>query len=158
MDFVALATSPNAPATARRHVRVECAAHGVSASMTDTAVLLTSEIVTNAVLHGGGDMRLGASALATHVRVEVMDGSRQHPTLRRLALAADGMALPADESTTLLAEGGRGIALVNSLADHWGAVDAQPGKCVWFELGASPFIPQEAPLIGAIPAHDAPAA
>ncbi|MCU1595331.1 MAG: ATP-binding region ATPase domain protein [Frankiales bacterium] len=88
--------------------------------MTDTAVLLTSEVVTNAVEHAGpGPVRLSADGRPDRVRVEVCDDSDVQPVVR-----------PLDEEAT----SGRGLSMVAALATTWGVTARHPGKAVWFEL------------------------
>jgi anti-sigma regulatory factor (Ser/Thr protein kinase) len=84
--------------------------------------LCVSELATNAVVHGttpghGFLVRLDLVENAEAVRLEVHDSSRQHPEARQ---AAD---------TDL---SGRGLTLVDALADGWGVQDRTPvGKIVW---------------------------
>ncbi len=85
----------------------------------EVATLLTSELVTNAVVHAGGCVRVRVSVHGSTVRVTVEDPSRERPRLRR---------------TTSDAVTGRGLALVASLSDRWGVDDLDDGKAVWFEL------------------------
>jgi anti-sigma regulatory factor (Ser/Thr protein kinase) len=85
--------------------------------------LLASELVANAVLHGGGPVTVGLERTGHHVRVEVSDTSEDLPTLRA----------PED----LLAERGRGFLLVDRLASRWGFERRRDdGKTVWFEVEA----------------------
>jgi anti-sigma regulatory factor (Ser/Thr protein kinase) len=89
----------------------------------DVAVLLTSELVTNAVTHGteeAGELVLLAVACdAAVLRVEVHDGSGDLPVLD---------IAPAD------AETGRGLLLVTSLSAEWGSYRTSAGKAVYFTL------------------------
>lgn len=89
----------------------------------DTARLLVTEIVTNAVLHALTPMILTVEVSADVVRIEVGDGSDVPPRLRAFSPVAAT---------------GRGLRLLESLAVQWG-VRAEPsgGKVVWFEVGAS---------------------
>ena len=89
-------------------------------TMTDVAELLVSELVTNALLHAGSEVRVRVEADGSRIRVEVQDGSPVN--VRKRAVSP--------ESTT-----GRGLALVDALATRWGS-DAvtDRGKAVWFEL------------------------
>ena len=92
----------------------------------DEVALLVSELVTNAILHVGSPIELEVAADPRGVRVEVRDSSPLAP----VAHAYD------DDATT-----GRGIGLVDLVADRWG-VDPRPGgKAVWFELGDAPMPP-----------------
>ncbi len=84
---------------------------------------MTSEVVTNALRHGAGDVTLGMDAGAAAVRVEVGDASPRHPT-----------CTDAEET----AEGGRGMSIVAALSSAWGVVDDPPGKIVWFEVPTQP--------------------
>lgn len=86
----------------------------------DVAVLLASELVTNAVVHGAGPISLEISSRPGAVRIEVGDASPEVPAV----------ATATDQDTS-----GRGLALVQALAVAWG-VDrvSGNGKRVWFEL------------------------
>lgn len=88
----------------------------------ETAELLTSELVTNALVHTDDDAVLTAVVSPRGLRVEVRDFLTRRPLLR----AAD----PNDDTH------GRGLVLVRSLADAWGVRPHRVGKSVWFELGA----------------------
>jgi PAS domain S-box-containing protein len=89
------------------------------AHLTDTATLLASEILTNAVLHGLGPVRLRLRRTDTELAVIVSDRGRYQPQPRR--------AGPTDES-------GRGLSLLEMLATSWGARATADGKDVWFTL------------------------
>lgn len=87
----------------------------------DVAVLLVSELVTNAILHGRGPLELRARPSGSALRVEVHDADPRTPP----TLSAD--LEPTDD-------GGRGLHLVDILADRWGWAESADGKVVWFEL------------------------
>jgi anti-sigma regulatory factor (Ser/Thr protein kinase) len=87
--------------------------------LADDAALLVSELVTNAVVHGRSDVVLHVWRTDSGVRVEIADRHPGPPALRR----PDPEAL-----------GGRGLYLVDTLAQDWGVRPAKPGKAVWFEL------------------------
>ncbi|WEP00304.1 ATP-binding protein [Streptomyces sp. FXJ1.172] len=114
---------------ARRWARSRLAGLGIAADepLAETVILLISELVTNAVVHTGRPavLRLslpgtqtGAAPSAT-VRVEVADASSRAPVPR----CARGDAT-----------GGRGLALVDCLADRWGWSPDGAGKSIWCEL------------------------
>lgn len=90
----------------------------------ETAELLTTELVTNVVVHVAGTVDLVVRTIVRGVRVEVTDHDRRLPKF--------GAAEPD-------AVGGRGLVLVDALADAWG-VDHMSGngKTIWFELESSP--------------------
>jgi anti-sigma regulatory factor (Ser/Thr protein kinase) len=82
--------------------------------------LLVNEVVTNAVVHGGSSIYLEIYVFAAYaVRVEVFDASFDLPEMQSL--------LPDGQS-------GRGLHLVDALANKWGARRRADGKVVWFEL------------------------
>ncbi|HSL26748.1 MAG TPA: ATP-binding protein [Acidimicrobiia bacterium] len=80
---------------------------------------LVSEVVTNAVLHARTPLTLKAQLQNNRIRVSVIDGSETLPRLRRR------------EPT---AATGRGLLIVQALADRWGVDPVESGKTVWFEL------------------------
>lgn len=86
----------------------------------DVAVLLASELVTNAVLHGAGEISVRVSSTPRAVRVAVAD---------------HGADLPAPTRARTGAASGRGLDLVEMLSSAWGVVSYPgDGKAVWFEL------------------------
>ncbi len=98
------------------------ASWGISEEAQEAAVLLVSELVTNALLHGTPPVTLLARRTRRGARVEVHDADpTRHPTLR-----------PAQ--TELAA--GRGLRLVDALASRWGWSPSSHGKGVWFEVDA----------------------
>ncbi|KNB53382.1 ATP-binding protein [Streptomyces caatingaensis] len=106
----------------------------------ETAELLASELVTNALLHTDGGAVVtavltgGPAAPAKgRLRVEVRDLLSRRPVLRASPEPGAGGAA-ADASGT--ATSGRGLLLVDSLADCWGVRAHGVGKAVWFELDA----------------------
>ena len=114
-------TVPSLPASivrVRRFAIAACRASGRQ-DLCDSVALLVSEVATNAVVHGSGEVQVQVTLRGRAVRVEVADDSPRMPEPR----VADPMA-----------EGGRGLALVQSLADDWGVQRQGTGKAVWFEL------------------------
>jgi anti-sigma regulatory factor (Ser/Thr protein kinase) len=87
--------------------------------MLDTAELLTSELVTNALLHAGTDLIVHVEADNGTVRIAVEDGSDIGPRVGSM----DTIDL-----------GGRGLPLVATLSERWGWDPLPHGKRVWFEV------------------------
>ncbi|MFF8728033.1 ATP-binding protein [Streptomyces sp. NPDC015171] len=114
---------------ARRWARSRLAGSGIAADepLAETLILLVSELVTNAVVHTGRPavLRLclpGPAAekcASATVRVEVSDTSSRAPVPRCAGRDATG---------------GRGLALVDCLADRWGWSPEGAGKSIWCEL------------------------
>jgi anti-sigma regulatory factor (Ser/Thr protein kinase) len=92
--------------------------------LADAVELLVSELVTNAVVHGLGAVRVLADYDGTRLRVEVHD---HHPIPPRPHVTAGPD----------LDEHGRGLQLVAMLADSWGSTRTFDGKVVWIELTAA---------------------
>jgi len=83
------------------------------------AQLVVSELATNAVIHGGTPFSVSVSCLGSTIRIAVRDRNETPPIVRDAA--------PDSRS-------GRGLRLVDAVADDWG-VDANPGgKTVWADL------------------------
>jgi len=99
--------------------------------LADTAELLATEILTNALQHTGGGAVLTATLSPGpehRLRVEVRDSAAQR--LRSPVPAGAGRGAAGGEYAT----SGRGLILVQALADAWGTNADGAGKVVWFEL------------------------
>jgi anti-sigma regulatory factor (Ser/Thr protein kinase) len=122
---------PTAAAAARRFVRDTL--HGwVTAStstdgngLVDDAVLLTSELVTNAVVHAGTPVQVTCRLADDSVEVVVSDN---HPA-RLVPEPAENDHPPAERTS------GRGLLLPAALASAWGVTYGRVSKSVWFRLG-----------------------
>lgn len=94
--------------------------NGVAA--TDAILLVTSELMTNAVRHGAGEVEFRVELQGLVVRLEVLDDGR-----------AQVEAPDATPSPTSL--GGRGLLLVREVSKRWGSGRSADGRtCVWAEL------------------------
>jgi anti-sigma regulatory factor (Ser/Thr protein kinase) len=115
-----LQRSPLAPGIARRSV-MSWFRHALSGDELDTAKLLTSELVANAVLHGHGDIFLRGGLDENRILIEVIDEGEgfEHEVRRR----------DFDELH------GRGLSLVETESSRWGIHDGTTH--VWFELELS---------------------
>lgn len=141
---------PVSVAEARRNVRLLLSEWGVGREICDNAVLVTSELVTNAVTHTESDLivcRLRTAGDRLHMEVEDQNRSR---------------ALPARRQPKPDDQGGRGLLLVGMLSSDWGVRDAPQGtgRIVWAELPTDatdatmpPAVPE--PRDGSADAHAA---
>ncbi len=93
----------------------------VPTGVVDDALLVISELVTNAVRHAGtsSTLELELGQTGAQLRVALADGSTAAPRPRR-----------ADRG----AEDGRGMAILAALSDRWGIEPHQSGKRVWWEV------------------------
>ena len=112
-----LPPEPTSVGRAREHACDWLISRGLD-ELVDTTELLVSELVTNALRHGRGEIRLRLLHDRTVV-CEVWDDAYAQPRQRR-----------AQETD----EGGRGLQLVSLLAERWGTRRTPKGKIVWFEL------------------------
>jgi anti-anti-sigma regulatory factor len=134
-EDLVLATSPRAPGAVRRFVEEVCRSwrvdqlggdgdgeRTVAGDLTERAVLLADELVTNAVVHAGaaGDLRLRLELHGRRLRLVVQDAV---PRMLRLATPAG-----------VESERGRGLLLVDQLATTWGVLPRRDGKAVWCML------------------------
>ena len=118
-----LTTGPAAAAEARSQVRAAIRAWDIPVDP-DVAVLLASELVTNAIGHEAGEtIVLAITCSFGQLRVDVHDTSRMLPVL---------VDAPVD------AEAGRGLMLVATLSAMWGIYRTPAGKAVYFTLAFEP--------------------
>jgi anti-sigma regulatory factor (Ser/Thr protein kinase) len=116
---IRLATGESGLAMARRFAVRATVAAGWEDHV-DVVALLTSELATNAVLHGQRPIAVTVEAGEDRLRVEVEDAAP---------------ALPVELDPSPEVESGRGLAIVDAVADEWGAERvAGNGKVVWAEL------------------------
>lgn len=111
-----LSADPQAASQARTCVREFLTSWGMD-DLIVTTELLASELVSNAVLHASGPLRLRLLR-GRVLTCEVYDGSLTTPRIRRAAVTD---------------EGGRGLQLVAAISRRWGARYLRDGKCIWTE-------------------------
>ncbi|HLZ38871.1 MAG TPA: ATP-binding protein [Mycobacteriales bacterium] len=131
---VVLPADERSPAAARRHVRAVLEEAGRE-DVLDVALLLTTELVTNSVLHAGTTTTVDVAPGPQAVTITVTDCAPGGDSIVRTVPQA---AANSDHDEVLLREGGRGIPLLSALATRWGIVHTPTTKSVWFDLGASP--------------------
>jgi DNA-binding NarL/FixJ family response regulator len=113
-----LDAQPESAASARRFVD-ETLRRWRCDELFDEVALLTSELVTNAILHAHSEIELSVSMTPDVIRIDVADHSASMPARRTVA----------EDDTS-----GRGLSLVEALATSWGVDERPGGKSVWFEL------------------------
>ncbi|HEY1988465.1 MAG TPA: ATP-binding protein [Acidimicrobiales bacterium] len=118
---ISLPPDPSSASVARTFVRTVLSEWGLMAMEPD-ACLVATELVTNGLRHGGGAVSITLTASSRHLQIAVADKAAFRSP-RRLY-------------RELTAEGGRGIALVEAVADTWGTTRprAHRGKAVWCRL------------------------
>jgi anti-sigma regulatory factor (Ser/Thr protein kinase) len=117
---IELASEVKSCSIARRFVRDTLA--DAPDDLRDNASLLTSEVVTNALLHAKGPVMVEVEQRGGAYRIAVSDEGRAPLTQK---------GYRTDDAT------GRGLQLLDCLATSWGWEWTGPGKVVWFELGGA---------------------
>ncbi len=121
MISLVLPSIPESVRIARFHVRAALGFHGLG-EYADVAVMITSELVTNAIRHVGEDPAETIGVTLAHVwdqvalGVIVTDSSPEGPVMRE---------------TSATSERGRGLQVVEALSDHWGWRPEPGGKAVY---------------------------
>jgi anti-sigma regulatory factor (Ser/Thr protein kinase) len=116
---------PASVALVRSRLAADLRAHQLADDSIEDAVLVTSELVTNAIRHtpDTGPIEVNWRVDESEITLRVIDSSAAHPERRK---------------TPPVSPGGRGLAIVEALADSWG-VDSRPsGKQVWARLSIQP--------------------
>jgi anti-sigma regulatory factor (Ser/Thr protein kinase) len=126
-----LPAEPTSPGRARRFVTEALDGVATDAAL---AALLVSELVTNAVLHARTSFEVVVETDPTRVQVSVCDRSPVRPALRHY---------------DRYAATGRGLHLVEALADRWGVDVEGHRKRVWFELRVAGAPAEDRRVVGA---------
>jgi anti-sigma regulatory factor (Ser/Thr protein kinase) len=111
---------PQAVGHARRFSRRTLRDWGVPQDPMDAALLVVSELVTNALVHTDGQVRLDLALVNHRLRVAVADASPRSPVK--------------PTSISWEATGGRGILLVEAVSAAWGTLPVSGGKQVWSDI------------------------
>jgi anti-sigma regulatory factor (Ser/Thr protein kinase) len=114
-----VAANPEALAEIRRRVAETVSSWGVGLQHVDEVVLVACELVTNALVHGRPPVQLRVRRSGSRAVLEVHDYARVLPQLRH-----PGM----------LEEHGRGLQLVEALAERWGTRPTSAGKWTWCDI------------------------
>lgn len=112
---------PASVALVRSRLAADLRAHQLADDSIEDAVLVTSELVTNAIRHtrDAGPIEVIWGLDKSELTLRVMDGSAAHPERR---------------NTAPVSPGGRGLAIVEALAESWGVDSGPSGKQVWARL------------------------
>lgn len=110
---------PEAVRHARRFTRRTLRTWGVTQDI-DVVLLVVSELVTNALVHTGGPVRLHLTLFNHRLRIAVSDNSARTP-IKPTSIGWE-------------ATGGRGILLVEAMSAAWGTVPVSGGKQVWADV------------------------
>ncbi|HET9901640.1 MAG TPA: ATP-binding protein [Actinomycetes bacterium] len=118
------ATFPAAPTSARAaRDFLRTVLPDLASDVIDVVLLLVTELVTNAVVHAQTSVRVCVEISGSRVRIDVQD---------------EATIMPGRRPVSVESLGGRGLLLVEGLADRWGYEPHPWGKTVWFEIdGAS---------------------
>jgi anti-sigma regulatory factor (Ser/Thr protein kinase) len=145
-SVVLLPHAPSSVAVARRSLCAQLLASGVLKPTVDDAAVILSELLSNALRHArplaSGEVRVAWDRQGDAVEVSVSDGGssteprRRHPTLSSL--------------------GGRGLGIVESLADCWGVREEDGATTVWALLRVTSRAPQTGRITSGSPRADAP--
>jgi anti-sigma regulatory factor (Ser/Thr protein kinase) len=106
----------SAPSTGRNLIR----SVAEDFSRIDDILLALSELTTNALTHGGGPGRVAAAVSQAAIAIEITDAA---PAVLPTVLPLGG-----------LGDSGRGMAIVNAIADYWGVTTHSGTKTVWCEF------------------------
>lgn len=118
-EQVVLGPDPQSAAAARDFLRCTCLQWGLEATL-EAALLVVSELVTNAVVHARSQVTVRLRLRSDHLLVEVEDEDDRLPVLHK--------------HTDWEALGGRGLTLIDALSARWGSQPCPFGKIVWAEL------------------------
>jgi anti-sigma regulatory factor (Ser/Thr protein kinase) len=117
---MAVPAEPTAPSRVRRWLADQLAAWRVPESVISAAVLCTSELTTNALLHAGTPARVEIDLSPERLLVSVSDSGTRGTVSRA--------------HTDTLSSRGRGLGLIEELSDTWGTDPTVRGSTVWFEI------------------------
>jgi anti-sigma regulatory factor (Ser/Thr protein kinase) len=120
MFRISLQQSPTSPGRARERVRSFIEENRLCEEP-EIALLILSELVSNAVMHGAQPIQVVVSGEAGKLRIDVADGDTHVPR--------PGLHFGNDDRS-----GGRGLHIVNALSEQWGTTVHEHGKSVWAEV------------------------
>jgi anti-sigma regulatory factor (Ser/Thr protein kinase) len=113
------APPPEAVPSSRSRLTAVLAEWGLVGEAIEPALLVVTELLSNAIDHGRAPVRLAVELSDTGVHVEVHDGAPEPPKL---------------QARDLLQRRGRGLQMVEALSLRWGWIPDSPGKLVWADV------------------------
>jgi anti-sigma regulatory factor (Ser/Thr protein kinase) len=123
-SVVFLPHAPTSVSAVRRRLCAELRASGVYEEVADDAAVIISELISNALRHArplpSGDIRVSWTYQTDAIELSVSDGG--------------AMTEPRMARATLSSLGGRGLSIVDTLADGWGVLHEDEGTTVWATL------------------------
>ncbi|MFD4115658.1 ATP-binding protein [Streptomyces niveus] len=129
---VPFTVEPHMAARVRRAMRLHLSLWGLS-DLEDVAQICVSELVANVINHvgPGTPVTLAVSTDGAHLRIELRD--------------PDARAMPTLLAPTSGAESGRGLMILDAVADRWGVISRADSKVVWCELATGLEVAREQP-------------
>ncbi|GGJ88090.1 hypothetical protein GCM10011583_19420 [Streptomyces camponoticapitis] len=129
---VPFTAEPRVVARVRRAIRLHLSLWGLS-DLEDVAQVCVSELVANVITHvgPGTPVTLAVSTDGAHLRIELTD--------------PDARTMPTLLAPTPGAESGRGLMILDAMADRWGVISRPDSKVVWCELATGPEASREQP-------------
>jgi anti-sigma regulatory factor (Ser/Thr protein kinase) len=118
-----------------RHLTIELLNRWELSTHCDLAMLLTSELVTNALLHAGNGLSLTVAVAEGALEIAVGDDDHLSSASVKASLSRFG-----DVHDNVIAEGGRGLLLIDSLSDDWGVDQGAHEKRVWVRVSAEDWV------------------
>ncbi|WP_433295186.1 ATP-binding SpoIIE family protein phosphatase [Actinoplanes sp. CA-030573] len=122
-DTMRVAADPSGPSRVRHWMTARLREWSVPEAVISSAVLCTSELTTNALLHAGTPAQVDVDLNAERLLVAVSDTGTRGSVIRSRA-----------DSMGSLSSRGRGLGLIDELSDSWGTDPSVRGTTVWFEL------------------------
>ncbi|MFC4908571.1 ATP-binding protein [Actinomadura gamaensis] len=139
--MVLLPHAPSSVAVARRRLGSELTASGVGESVVDDASVIVSELISNALRHArplpSGQVRVTWTRRGDLIEISVSDGG--------------ATTEPRRGPGTLSSLGGRGLGIVETLAEGWGVRREDGATTVWARLYAPRFSPESRMAASAVP-------
>jgi anti-sigma regulatory factor (Ser/Thr protein kinase) len=122
-DTMRVAADPTGPSRVRHWMTARLRGWSVPEPVIASAVLCTSELTTNALLHAGTPAQVDVDLNAERLLVSVSDSGTRGSVIRTHT-----------DSTGSLSSRGRGLSLIEELSDSWGTDPSVSGSTVWFEM------------------------